>query len=520
MIMGIKMNYWLKKRFFTCAAVLLVIGLAGTGCSDTGRKTAGTLSEEQTLSDFETASSEYTVSFGNSSSSAASKDTAGSPSKGETDPGTSSGQPSAAEFKPLKVDGTRLTTADGKPIVLKGISTHGLSWFPEYVNADSIKQLHSQWGANCIRLAMYTAESNGYCTGGAQNQAKLKRLIDDGVKYATQNQMYVIIDWHILSDNNPNIYLNQAKQFFSEMAEKYAAHHNVLYEICNEPNGGTSWAQIKSYAQQIIPVIRQKDSDAVIIVGTPNWCQYLGEAAADPITEYGNIMYALHFYAATHTDSLRQEMVSALRSGLPVFVSEFGICDASGNGRIDAAQASKWMNLLDQHGISRIAWNLSNKNETSAIIAGSCQKKSGWSYQDLSTSGKWLLDNMFHKNASSLPGTSSLSSHAAVSSSAAPSQNSSGGRLDNAPYKLTVTNSWEDQGKKYQQYELTVLNTHEKNFTGWSVTITFDAPMTLMTSWNGEYAMSGNKLTVRSLDYNEAVPALGQVTGIGFIVHN
>ena len=47
-----------------------------------------------------------------------------------------------------------------------------------------------------IRLAMYTAE-NGYCGGNAAN---MEAMVDKGVKACTELGMYVIIDWHILSD--------------------------------------------------------------------------------------------------------------------------------------------------------------------------------------------------------------------------------------------------------------------------------------------------------------------------------
>ncbi|MCI8359838.1 MAG: cellulase family glycosylhydrolase [Clostridiales bacterium] len=525
----------IPKRFLAAAAVLLAVCLLCAGCGGK-QKIASAASGEQSVSSAETAAddnSENSQSEGGADS-AGPADTPPAGSESGADPsggsysgpstGPSSGPASSAGLVPLKVTGTQLTGADGSPVVLKGVSTHGLSWFPEYVNADSFRQLHSQWGVNCIRLAMYTAEYNGYCTGGAQNQAKLKALIDDGVKYAAQNQMYAIIDWHILSDGNPHTYLEQAKAFFDETAEKYASCDHVLYEICNEPNGGTSWQQIKSYAQQVIPVIRQRDPDAVIIVGTPNWSQYVGQAAADPIAGYDNIMYALHFYAATHTDSLRQEMTAAIQSGLPVIVSEFGICDASGSGSIDQAQAAKWMSLLDQYKVSRIAWNLSNKNETSAMIASGCQKKSGWDYQELSPSGQWLLDNLFH--GTSAAGTDTPTAGVpdapppAPSISTAPPPSGSGGPLENAPYELTMVNSWETDGKKFSQYALTVRNPQAADCSGWSAVIPFDRPMTLVSGWNGAYAMNGHQLTVRSLDYNGTVPANGQISGVGFIVHD
>jgi len=303
---------------------------------------------------------------------------------------TPSGMATPSTSGALQVIGTKLCDRNGNPVMLRGLSTHGIAWFPDYVNEAAFKQFHEEWGVNVMRLAMYTAEYNGYCTGG--DKAWLKSLVKNGVEYASQNDMYVIIDWHILSDGNPHTYKSEAIAFFQEMSATYASYNNVIYEICNEPNGGTSWSQIKAYAEEVIPVIRVNDKDAVIIVGTPNWCQYVKDAAADPITGYDNIMYALHFYAATHTDWLRNDMVSALNSGLPIFVSEYGICDASGNGAIDEYQANQWIELLNQHGVSYCGWNISNKGETSAIFGTWCNKKNGWTVEDLSQSGKWQYE--------------------------------------------------------------------------------------------------------------------------------
>lgn len=295
------------------------------------------------------------------------------------------------KLQALHVEDTVLCNEDGKTVQLRGVSTHGLSWYPQYVNDKCFQELHDKWGANVVRLAMYTEEYNGYCTGNSANKKELKKLVKKGVKLAEKHGMYVIIDWHILSDGNPKKHKKAAKTFFKEMSDEFSDYTNVIYEICNEPNGGTDWNTIKSYAKNIIPVIRENDKDAVIIVGTPTWSQEVDKAAAAPLKE-DNIMYALHFYADTHQDSLRNTAESAIKSGLPLFVSEFGICDASGNGSINKKQADKWIKLLDKYHVSYVAWNLSNKNETSAMIKSSCQKKSGFKRSDLSASGKWVYD--------------------------------------------------------------------------------------------------------------------------------
>jgi len=292
----------------------------------------------------------------------------------------------------LSVSGSNIVNSDGETVVLKGLSTHGIAWFPSYINEDFFYELKNKWNCSVVRIAMYTDEYGGYCSGG--NKEDLLKLVDNGVNYATASDLYVIVDWHILSDSNPNNHIEEAKEFFKTVSSKYKDHTNVIYEICNEPNGSTSWQDIKDYASTIIPIIRENDDSSIIIVGTPNWSQFVNAAKNDPITDYDNIMYALHFYADTHRDSLRNTLEDSVSSGLPVFVTEYGICDSSGNGPINEEESRKWMELLDKYNISSITWNISNKEETSAIFKSSCTKNSGFTFDDLSESGKWVLNNL------------------------------------------------------------------------------------------------------------------------------
>lgn len=287
----------------------------------------------------------------------------------------------------LKVKGTKIVNSSGKTVILKGVSTHGINWFPQYVNKSAFKTLRDQWGVNCIRLAMYTEEYNGYCSG--DNQSELKKIIDNGVKYATELGMYVIIDWHILSDGNPKKNQKQAVAFFKEMAKKYKNQKNIFYEICNEPNGNTSWKTIKSYATAVIKAIRAYDKKNIILVGTPTWSQDVDIVADNPITVYSNIMYTFHFYAATHKVYYRTKVQNAINKGLPVCVSEFGISESSGNGSIDKKEANTWIQFLKKNKISYVCWDLSNKNESCSLLKSSSTRTGNFKTSDLSAAGKW-----------------------------------------------------------------------------------------------------------------------------------
>ena len=288
----------------------------------------------------------------------------------------------------LFVKGTNLVDSNGNNFQLRGVSTHSISAFPEYINKETFKEMRDVWEINVIRIAMYSNPNDGYTV-------KLHDKVKEAVQYASDLGLYVIIDWHILQDNNPNIYKSEAINFFKEMATEFKDNENILYEICNEPNGNVTWAKdIKPYAEDVISEIRKIDSNSIIIVGTPTWSQDVDIVADDKIEGYSNIMYTLHFYAATHKDSLRSKMKSALDKGLPIFVTEFGISDASGNGKIDEAEGDKWIDALNQYNISWVCWNLSNKNETSAILNSSCKKLTGYDESDFSGEGKWLLKKL------------------------------------------------------------------------------------------------------------------------------
>ena len=288
----------------------------------------------------------------------------------------------------LHVSGTGLADASGASVQLRGVSTHGLAWFPEFVNEAAFQTIRDDWGANAVRLAMYTCERGGYMTDGDRDA--LEALIDQGVELCGRLGMYAVIDWHILSDGDPRIHADAAEDFFRRMSARYADKPYVLYELCNEPNGkGVNWPVVRDYAERIIPVIRANAPEAVIICGTPDWSQDVDKVAANPIDD-SNTLYALHFYAASHRTALRERARKALEAGTPVFVSEFNICDASGDGAIDGESAAAWRALIEEYGLSYMAWSLSNADETAALIRADCPKTSAWTVDELSDTGRWL----------------------------------------------------------------------------------------------------------------------------------
>lgn len=295
----------------------------------------------------------------------------------------------------LSVKNGQLVDKSGKGYQLRGMSTHGLTWFPEFVNESAFRTLRDDWNTNVVRLAMYVDEwGNGQCYMG--NKSGSLELLEKGVDICIKLDMYVIIDWHVLNPGDPSKYTNEAKSFFETVSKRYAKYPNVIYEICNEPNGGASWSgNIKPYAEKIIPVIRKNAPNSVIIVGTPTWSQEIDKPLSDPLN-YKNVMYAFHFYAATHA-GLRSNVENCVAQGLPVFVSEFGTCDASGGGANDFNETQKWLSYFDKQGISYCNWSICNKDETCSVLRPGTSANGNWSESNLTENGKWIR-NWFRKH--------------------------------------------------------------------------------------------------------------------------
>ena len=321
----------------------------------------------------------------------------------------------AGALQVLEIEGiSTLCDQNGAPIQLRGMSTHGLQWFPEIINDNAFAALSDDWDCNVVRLAMYVGE-NGYAT-----DPDVKQKVIDGIELAKAHDMYAIVDWHVHAPGDPNaeVYAG-AMDFFGEISDLYPDDPYILYELCNEPSTNNSggagvsndrdgWLNVKSYAEPIIAMLRDKGNTNIIIVGNPNWSQRPDLCADDPIDDQ-NTVYALHFYSGTHLaadDSTdRTNVMSnaryAIEHGVAVFVSEWGTSEANGTGGPYLDKADDWIEFMNENNISWINWSLTNKNETSGIFipyqSGKSEAASldpgedaAWSAEELSVSGEYV----------------------------------------------------------------------------------------------------------------------------------
>ncbi|MEO7213606.1 glycoside hydrolase family 5 protein [Mucilaginibacter sp.] len=285
----------------------------------------------------------------------------------------------------LSVKGSKIVNKNGVPPQLRGISLSWSLWAgKKYYNPAVVDWLARDFKVSIIRPAMGVQPRHGYL----QEPALQKQLMITVVNQAIKNGIYVLIDWH---DHNSHLHTPEAKAFFAEMAKKYSGVPNVIYEIWNEPER-IGWDTVKNYALQVISEIRKYDAKNLIIVGSPHWDQDVDIAAANPVTGFSNIAYSFHFYASDkgHQDRLRAKGDKAIKLGLPLMITEWGVGEANGNGQFSKTKTKLWVNWMAANQLSWANWNLTDKDETTAILEPGAPPNGGWRDEQLTDAGFYI----------------------------------------------------------------------------------------------------------------------------------
>lgn len=312
----------------------------------------------------------------------------------------------------LEVRGTQLFASD-EQICLNGVSFGWHNIWPRFYNEEAVATLHNDWNVNIVRAAIGSDDiaksDNPGIHGGYKEEPEyalehLYKVIDGAIA----NNMYVIVDWH-----SHVTYKELAGEFFKTVATRYKGVPNVIYELYNEPvcfsfeDGRENkyedlgnpeamnayWAMLKDYAEYIIAEIGSvDDSKPLILMGCPSWDQRIDLPVSNPVEGYDNLMYTVHFYAATHKDELRSATRSAIEAGLPVFISECAACEASGDGPMDMESWKEWDSLAKEYGLTMMVWSLSDKDETCSMLTKEASSEGPWAEEVIKPWGKVVTD--------------------------------------------------------------------------------------------------------------------------------
>ncbi len=296
-----------------------------------------------------------------------------------------------ATYGQLSVQGNKIVDKNSNPIQLRGMSLFWSQWMGQFYTKEAVTWLKDDWQATVVRAAIGVDEgTDGYIYKPEIEKEKVFKVIDGAI----ESGVYVIVDWH---SHHAEDYLAEAKVFFAEVAQKYGDKPNIIYEIYNEPLD-VSWDNVlKPYHEAVLSEIRKYDSDNIVICGTRTWSQRVDEVIGNTINDE-NIAYTLHYYSSTHKQELRNIAKQAIDADIALFVTEFGVTEASGNGTINTAEAILWWNFLDQHKISWCNWSIADKEEASAALLPGASGAGGWNENQLTTSGTMVRDEMKEKN--------------------------------------------------------------------------------------------------------------------------
>ncbi len=320
----------------------------------------------------------------------------------------------------------QLADKNGKAVQLRGWSTHGYQWPTARVFFDKEDDFNGMklLGANVVRLACYVStEENSQLTASAWNNTKT--WVKNAITWCEKLGLYAIVDYHVLKPGNPSQYLlaannnkirEKAETFFADISTfvKENGYHHVLYEICNEPNPNISWTVISNYTQVIFPIIAENDPHAVVIVGTPNWCQYLDRAERNKLThETLQIMYTFHYYACSHYGFLNSQFTDETLESIPVFATEWNDTDNTGKGKCadipPSTHAANFLTRCNNDDTQRVSWtawswskvekeyneNGENEDRTSSSWKNSTPSNgTGYTKENLSPTGLMIYEEL------------------------------------------------------------------------------------------------------------------------------
>jgi len=290
----------------------------------------------------------------------------------------------------------RLTVANGKIVnemgqepQLRGVSLSWSVWGgKKYYTPEIVDWLVKDFKINLLRISMAIEPKDAYL----QKPDEQYKLVTAVLDRALENGIYVLIDWH---DHHANKNVEAAKVFFTKLAQQYQGNTQIIYEIWNEPER-VSWQIVKEYAVEMIKTIREQDQHNVIVVSSPHWCQDVDIAAEDPILDKENIAYSFHFYASdpNHQGILRSRAEKAVKQGLPLFVTEWGVGEANGDGVFDESKTAIWLKWMEKNKLSWTNWNITDKEETTAILKPGASTNGQWEDKELTPAGLYIKEKL------------------------------------------------------------------------------------------------------------------------------
>jgi endoglucanase len=283
--------------------------------------------------------------------------------------GAASGAPPAKTGRALRVQGNHFVDAAGKPIVFRGVATSDPDKLAKAGHWDkrAFEEIKA-WGANIVRVPVHPVAWR------ARGPKAYLALLDEGVGWARETGLYVMLDWHVIG--NLRTELMQAPMYDTTRKETYefwrtaASHYRddptvVLYELFNEPTeydgtlGRLSWAQWRPILEEIVGIVRANDPSSVVVVAGLDWAYELRDVLASPV-DAPAVAYASHPYPQKREEPWEAKWEADwghVAAKYPVFVTELGY---DRNGSVPCVGTTHYgraiVDYMEKKGMSWTAW--------------------------------------------------------------------------------------------------------------------------------------------------------------------
>ncbi len=273
----------------------------------------------------------------------------------------------------IKVEGKNFVDENGKIIRLKGVCfsdpdklEHDGHWNKAYF------QEAKNWGSNVVRFAVHPARLND------RGWDAYFKLVDEGVKWAEELGMYVIMDWHSIGNLNTakfsnkmyNTTMEETVKFWKTVAEKYKGNPVVaVYELYNEPTseggklGELTWGTWKPTLETLIDEVNAIDKEKIFLVAGMDWGYLLEEVLQNPVNRK-NISYCTHPYPMKREKPWEPKWEKdwgQVADNYPILATEFGFMGADERGAhipciSDESYGEAIIGYFDKKGISYTVW--------------------------------------------------------------------------------------------------------------------------------------------------------------------
>ena len=276
------------------------------------------------------------------------------------------------------VDGNDFVTENGNTIIFRGVSSSDPDKLDNegYWNKSYFQEIKN-WGANLVRFPVHPSR---WKERGKDNYLK---LLDNGIKWADELGLYVIIDWHSIGNLRTEMYLadmydttkKETFDFWRTIATKYGNNTTVaFYELFNEPTtfnhkfGTISWDQWKALNMEMITIIRANGGKGIPLVAGFNWAYDLTPIKFNPL-EVEGIAYVSHPYPQKREKPWEEKWTNDwgfVKDNYPVILTEMGFCGPEDPGAhipviSDESYGDAITNYCDAKEISYVVWVFDKK---------------------------------------------------------------------------------------------------------------------------------------------------------------